>query len=195
MFLDTSALAERYVAELGSAKAVKVCRQADSLAICVICLPEFASTLARLVREKKITQSDYRMLKGHVMADLADIDICQLTPDILASGVTLLETNPLRAMDALHGACAIAMEADRFVSADHHGPECPHRHEPTRSPQCTGAKAGKCWVDARAKPRWDSPLGFWQPHIFERHGYEQKAPCTPAGLSEHRNENSHWATE
>jgi hypothetical protein len=119
VFLDTSALAKRYVVEPGSGKVVKVCQQADSLAVCVICLPELISTLTRLVREKKITKADYRTLKGNATTDLADIDICQLTPDVLATGVSLLETNPLRAMDALHVACAIAVETDRFVSADH----------------------------------------------------------------------------
>ncbi|WP_298135118.1 type II toxin-antitoxin system VapC family toxin [Acidiferrobacter sp.] len=119
VFLDTSALAKRYVAETGSAKVGELCQQADSLAVCVICLPEIISTLARLVREKKITKADYRTLKGNVMTDLADIDICQLTPDVLAAGVSLLEANPLRAMDALHVACAVRVEADRFVSADH----------------------------------------------------------------------------
>ena len=119
VFLDTSALAKRYVAEPGSTRVIKVCQQADSLAVCVLCLPELISTLTRLVREKKIIKADYRKLKSHVMKDLADIDICQLTPDVLASGVSLLETNPLRVMDALHVACAVAVETDRFVSADH----------------------------------------------------------------------------
>jgi predicted nucleic acid-binding protein len=119
VFLDTSALAKRYVVELGSGKVEKVRQQADSLAVCVICLPELISTLARLLREKKITKVDYQTLKGNVTTDLADIDICQLTPDVLATGVSLLETNPLRAMDALHVACAIAVETDCFVSADH----------------------------------------------------------------------------
>lgn len=119
VFLDTSAFAKRYVAEQGSGKVVKLCQQADSLVVCVICLPELISTLTRLLREKKITKADYRKLKGNVMKDLADIDICQITPDVLASVVSLLERNPLRAMDALHVACAAAVEADRFVSADH----------------------------------------------------------------------------
>ncbi|MHB1949944.1 MAG: type II toxin-antitoxin system VapC family toxin [Acidiferrobacteraceae bacterium] len=119
VFLDTSAFAKRYVAEQGSDKVVKVCQQADSLVVCVICLPELISTLTRLLREKKITKADYRTVKGNVMKDLADIDICQITPDVLASVVSLLERNPLRAMDALHVACAAVVEADCFVSADH----------------------------------------------------------------------------
>ena len=62
---------------------------------------------------------DYQKLKVDAMADLADVDICQITPDVLASVVSLLETHPLRAMDALHIACALAVKPDIFISADH----------------------------------------------------------------------------
>lgn len=119
VFLDTSAFAKRYVAEQGSDKVIALCQQADSLVISVICLPELISTLSRLLREKKLAKANYRQLKGDAMADLADVDICQLTSDILTSVISLLESHPLRAMDALHVACALAVEPDIFVSADH----------------------------------------------------------------------------
>lgn len=119
VFLDTSAIAKRYVAEPGSDKVIALCQQADSLVVSLIYLPELISTLSRLVREKKLTKADYRKLKGDAMADLADVDICQITPDVLVSVVSLLESHPLRAMDALHVACALAVEPDIFVSADH----------------------------------------------------------------------------
>lgn len=119
VFLDTSAFAKRYVAEQGSDKVIALCQQADSLIVSVICLPELISTLSRLVREKRLAKADYRKLKGDAMADLADADICQITPDVLASVISLLESYPLRAMDALHVACALAVEPDVFVSADH----------------------------------------------------------------------------
>ena len=118
VFLDTSALAKRYIAEPGSDKVMALCQQADSLVVSVICLPELISTFSRLVREKKLAKADYRKLKADAMADLADADICQFTPDVLASGVSLLESHPLRAMDALHVACALAVAPDIFVSVD-----------------------------------------------------------------------------
>lgn len=119
MFLDTSALAKRYVAENGSEKVSALCEAAERLIVSVICLPELISTLSRLVREKKLIKDDYRKLKSNLMADLADVDICQITPDVLGSVVLLLESHPLRAMDALHVGCALAVEPDAFVSADH----------------------------------------------------------------------------
>lgn len=119
VFLDTSAFAKRYVSEPGSDKVMALCEKADSLVVSVICLPELISTLSRLVREKRLAKADYRKLKGGAMADLADVDICQITPDVMVSAVSLLESHPLRAMDALHVACALAVEPDMFVSADH----------------------------------------------------------------------------
>ena len=119
VFLDTSAFAKRYVAEQKSDKVMALCQQADSLIVSVICLPELISTLSRLVREKKLTKATYRKLKNDAMADLADVDICQITSNVLVSVVSLLESYPLRAMDALHVACALAVEPDIFVSADH----------------------------------------------------------------------------
>ena len=98
---------------------LELCQQADSLVVSVICLPELISTLSRLLREKKFAKADYQKLKAEAMADLADADICLITPDILVSVVPLLETYPLRAMDALHIACVLAVKPDIFISADH----------------------------------------------------------------------------
>lgn len=118
LFLDTSAFAKRYVAESGSDKILGFCEQADSLVVSVICLPELISTLSRLVREKKLTKADYRKLKSRVMADLADTDIVPIDTGVLVTTTSLLETHTLRAMDALHIACAIASAPDKFISAD-----------------------------------------------------------------------------
>jgi predicted nucleic acid-binding protein len=117
LFLDTSAYAKRYVDESGSEKLFALCQQADSLAVSVICLPELISTLSRLVREKRLTKADYRKLKGNAIADLIDADICPIDAGVLVTTTSLLETHPLRAMDALHLACALAVAPDRFISA------------------------------------------------------------------------------
>ena len=119
VFLDTSAFAKRYVAEQGSDKVIALCLKADSFVISVICLPELISTLSRLVREKKLSKAEYRKLKGDAMTDLVDVDICHITSEILVSVISLLESHPLRAMDVLHVACALAVKPDIFVSADH----------------------------------------------------------------------------
>ena len=118
LFLDTSAFAKRYIAEPGSDKVLASCEKADSLTVSVICLPELISTLCRLSRERRITKTAYRRLKAEAMADLADVDVCQITAEVMASAVSLLEATPLRAMDALHVACALTCAPEIFLSAD-----------------------------------------------------------------------------
>ncbi|MCU0574559.1 MAG: type II toxin-antitoxin system VapC family toxin [Syntrophobacteraceae bacterium] len=60
VFFDTSAFVKRYIEEPGTEKVVEICGQADSLALCVICLPEMISTLNRLVRENRLSADDYQ---------------------------------------------------------------------------------------------------------------------------------------
>ena len=118
VFLDSSAFAKRYVNEHGSDRVSTLCQRAESLVVSVICLPELVSALCRLVRERRLAKADFRKLKAAAISDLADVDICQVTPDVVVSAISLLESNPLRAMDALHLACALAVGTDLFVSAD-----------------------------------------------------------------------------
>ena len=44
--------------------------------------------------------------------------IINLTPEVIATSTSLLGASPLRAMDALHIACALESGADLFVSSD-----------------------------------------------------------------------------
>ena len=119
VFFDTSAFAKRYIAENGSGKVHALLATADSLVVSVICLPEIISTLARLTREGKLTPAQYKRLKTNVISDLGDADICEITTDVMNHVIRLLESHPLRAMDAIHLACALAYQPDVFVSADH----------------------------------------------------------------------------
>jgi predicted nucleic acid-binding protein len=118
LFLDTSALAKRYIAEQGSDTVLRLCREARQLAVSVICLPEMISTLNRLVRERRLSRAKYQVLKQTLLGDLAGADLCELTTAVMRAVIRLLESNPLRAVDAIHVACAVAYGADLFGSAD-----------------------------------------------------------------------------
>ncbi len=52
------------------------------------------------------------------MEDVHDAIVLQVTPAVISHSVKLLETNVLRAMDALHIACALEWQAELFVTAD-----------------------------------------------------------------------------
>ena len=118
VFFDPSALAKRYVDESGTAAVLEWCDRAGELALAVTAVPELISAFCRLQRERRINAAQYRRLKAELMGDLADALICELTPEVVQRAVDALEAQPLRGMDAIHVAAALACEADVFVSAD-----------------------------------------------------------------------------
>jgi len=118
VFFDPSALVKRYVDEAGTTEVLDWCDRAGELALAVTAVPELISAFCRLRREGRVTDAQYRRLKAELMSDLADALICELTPDVVQRSVDVLESHPLRGMDAIHVAAALACEADVFVSAD-----------------------------------------------------------------------------
>ena len=117
-FFDSSAFVKRYIAEEGSDKVEEICQETDELALCVICVPEILSALNRRVREKSVNRADYAAVRSQLLDDVRDAQIINLTDDVIAYTMLVLEQNPVRAMDALHIASAKAWKADLFVTAD-----------------------------------------------------------------------------
>jgi predicted nucleic acid-binding protein len=116
--LDSSAFAKRFVNEEGSEVVEAICAQVDSLGLSVICVPEIVSALNRRVRERMLTPPQYREAMQRLLDDVRDADIIQLTPAVLGTAIRVLEASPVRAIDALHIACALEWGADVFASAD-----------------------------------------------------------------------------
>jgi predicted nucleic acid-binding protein len=117
-FFDSSAFAKRYVEEPGSQSVESLCTAATELALSVVCIPEIISALNRRVRERKLSPRQYEAAKENLSADIRDVAIVNLTPYVISTCTTILETSPVRAMDALHIACAVQWGAALFVSAD-----------------------------------------------------------------------------
>jgi predicted nucleic acid-binding protein len=118
LVVDSSAFAKRYVLEDGSEILDRLLQQASQLALCAILVPEIISGLNRRLREQVLTPDDYRKAKKQLMNDIHDAIILQITPAVISRAVKLLENNVLRAMDALHVACASEWQAELFISAD-----------------------------------------------------------------------------
>ncbi|HQI01560.1 MAG TPA: type II toxin-antitoxin system VapC family toxin [Deltaproteobacteria bacterium] len=117
-FLDSSAFAKRYIEETGSQSVDDLCQEATELCLSVICIPELISALNRRVREKNLSQGNYKKIKKALSEDVQDVTIINLTPEVITRTTRLLEGNALRAMDALHIACALEWGAELFVSFD-----------------------------------------------------------------------------
>ncbi len=117
-FLDSSAFAKRFVDEAGSDKVEDTCAQASELGLSVICVPEIISALNRLRRERSLTSNQYAEAKQRLLDDVRDADIINLAVPVVGSAIGVLEESPVRAMDALHIACALEWGAQLFVSSD-----------------------------------------------------------------------------
>lgn len=84
----------------------------------MILIPELISGLNRRLREGALTDRDYRQARKKLLDDVRDATVLQLTPAVISLSVKLLENNVLRAMDALHVACALEWKAGLFVTSD-----------------------------------------------------------------------------
>lgn len=118
LLVDSSTLAKRYIQEAGSEKLERLLQRASELAFCIILVPEIVSGLNRRVREQTLAPADYRKLKRQPLEDVRDATLIQVTPAVVSSSVKLLESNELRALDALHVACALEWKADLFATSD-----------------------------------------------------------------------------
>jgi predicted nucleic acid-binding protein len=118
VYLDSSAFAKRFVDEEGSDRAEAVCSKASELGLSVLCVPEVMSALNRRKREHTLTAVQYEEAKRRLLDDVHDADIVNLTPSVIGSAIRILEASPVRAMDALHVACALEWGAELFASSD-----------------------------------------------------------------------------
>ncbi|MBA4367987.1 MAG: VapC toxin family PIN domain ribonuclease [Desulfobacterium sp.] len=117
-FFDSSAFAKRYVEETGSQVVDDICYNATEVSISVICVPEIISALNRRLREKSLSRQDYVTIKQHLSDDVRDTIVVNLISEVIMMSTKLLESSPLRAMDAIHVACALIWGAELFVSSD-----------------------------------------------------------------------------
>jgi predicted nucleic acid-binding protein len=127
LFADSSALAKRYIADEKSEVFDKLLERSDSLAVSVLCLPEIISALCRRRRERFLTRSQYLAARTALEMDLADATTIAMIDEVLVGSISLLESYPLRASDAIQISSALVWRADLFASSD--------------ARQCAGAKA------------------------------------------------------
>lgn len=116
--IDSSAFAKRYVREIDSDRLYQILQNATELALCVVLVPEVTSGLNRRKREGCLSLENYNLAKKQLLNDVRDATILQITSAVVLQSIKLLEVNVLRAMDALHIACALEWQADLFLTSD-----------------------------------------------------------------------------
>jgi uncharacterized protein len=118
VFFDSSSFIKKFIAEQGSTEVDEYCQQASILGLSIICLPEMMSALNRKVREGNLSAEKYFIIKEQITADIEDIQIVNLVPEVIENTLSLLENNILRSLDALHISCAVTWNAELFISSD-----------------------------------------------------------------------------
>ena len=107
-YLDTSALAKRYLTEKGSAW-VMALFGSEPVAISLLTQIEMASVLARRSREGALTATDRDAIFQLFLSDAADYMVLGLTSRVVREASMLFSATPLlrlRTLDALHLATA-----------------------------------------------------------------------------------------
>ena len=123
IYIDTSALAKRYVAESGSeAFEAFVVSQNEECVICPLGAIEFESILQRLQRQRLIDGAYALQARRDFASDLASAvwSMQVFNPSYISRGTELMRTlsSPLATLDALHLACAIEMGCDAMATGD-----------------------------------------------------------------------------
>lgn len=102
LYLDTSSLVKIYVEEKGSGVVRKLVAAASLVATSVIAYPEVRSALARLRREGKLSEADYKRSRrdfDQAWTDLLDLPV---EDSVWRQAGDLAERHGLRGFDSLH---------------------------------------------------------------------------------------------
>ena len=117
-YVDTSTLIKLLVAEPGSDRAGRIWDSADNLASVTLVVVESRGALASAERGGRITRSQHRRAKSALGGLVEQIDLVEVTLDIVMAASDIAEREGLRGYDAVHLAAAVFVGADVMSTAD-----------------------------------------------------------------------------
>lgn len=126
IYFDTAYLAKCYLTDYGYATVRHTAEQADAIACCALGRVELAAAIHRALREKRLSRRDFNVVCEQFAQD--DAANCwvwfPVTNRLLERAAKELQvlapTVPLRAVDALHLACAAEHGFQEIYSNDRH---------------------------------------------------------------------------
>jgi predicted nucleic acid-binding protein len=108
-YLDTSALAKKYLPETGS-DWVRSLVQSEPVAVSILAGVELASALARRARQGDLSGNDRDLILQSFRRDLSRYLVVNILEEVIEEAIGLLLTSPetiaLRSLDSLHVATA-----------------------------------------------------------------------------------------
>ncbi len=120
IFLDTSALAKRYVQEPGSGELSELLTSITSeIFISTLAFVEFASAMGRKLRNKEIAKAKVGEAIKELEEDWYEVFAKIPLEDTLAeTGAAIALEHSLKGADAVHLASAQLIDAELFVASD-----------------------------------------------------------------------------
>lgn len=118
LFFDTSALAKRYVSEIGSAWVRNICAPAsgNNIFIAEITVVEITSAIVRRRRSGSLTVADAAAALRQFDADLTNVYfVSEVTSARLTEARRIAETYGLRGYDAVQLAVAVELNRDQIA--------------------------------------------------------------------------------
>ena len=120
IFLDTSALAKRYVHEPGSEEMEDLlCSIATEVYVSTLAFVEFAAALGRKLRNKEIVKASASRAIEEIEKDWYDVFYkISLTDTLAESAASIALKYSLKGADAVHLASAKEINTELFVACD-----------------------------------------------------------------------------
>src|SRR5579862_376040 len=119
LYLDTSALVKLYLIETdGEGIASTVETNAEWLFTSIVTYAETIATLARALRENRISRANYNRQIRAFQSDWEALHVIELTPAVLARARSLIERHRLRGFEAIHLCSALWIGSPEFACFD-----------------------------------------------------------------------------
>lgn len=120
IFLDTSALAKRYIQEPGSEELEDLfCTVVTDIFVATLALPEFAAAVGRKIRDQEIAIEAAADAMKEFEQDWYNLFTkISLTDTIASSASSLALKYPIKGADAVHIATAVSVKTSLFVVSD-----------------------------------------------------------------------------
>lgn len=126
IYCDTSALAKRYLNEVGSAHVNELLEEGQYIVTSAMTQLELISAVEIARRIRRISSPDYRTAFGNMEKDVrkGTLSLIDISPEMLKRAAPLIRIHRLRAPDAVQLATAIEMQRHlsldiTFLCADH----------------------------------------------------------------------------
>jgi predicted nucleic acid-binding protein len=112
LYADASALAKRYLVELGSAEFEALFRDAHAIATSLISRAEVSAAMAKAVRTDALERSAAERILRVFRQHWGDLLGLQVTESLVAEADSLAWEHGLRGYDAVHMASAMLLQAE-----------------------------------------------------------------------------------